>query len=822
MDFIKKTKRSILFKFTGTIFGLLIIFFTLFLCNIKYTEYNLLKSIYQKRKDFIALKSRETAKRALENRLSLIKTTLGKHQNDLTYALFTVDRGKCREIISYLAPFPSIKGVILYDLLANKPFLIANKKPNETFLFSGKNIRCDNLPSLPISLQEKNGKEIGYLKIFYDPAWVTQEVHKLKQESLAALDRDSKFAQDMLRNSLKLQIVSLFLIFAALYITFYLLFSKFIYKPIRQLEHNLKLFFDTLTGKTARIDDQLQEIRSEDEFGRMGRFINNGISVGSKIHQELAEHTQELSRLATVLEQSAQSIIITDLEGKIEYVNPAFEEITGYRFTEVKGKKPAFLQSGQHSDSFYQELWQKISTGQNWEGVFTNRKKDGSLYYERSIIFPVKDQAGNIINFAAAKQDITKERELEHQLRQTQKMDSIGLLAGGIAHDFNNQLTIINGYTELAFQNIDPDNPLYNDLETILEAGQKAQNLTSQLLAFSRRQPHTPKIVDLNQTLTAMGKMIRRLIGEDITIQTRLTENLPHILADTSQIEQILINLVVNARDALLAVKDNGRQKTITIETRSALAETDLSANFLPCTDQQPSHRQYIEFSVADNGIGMDETTQQRIFEPFFTTKEKFKGTGLGLSIIYGIVKQNNGIIQIRSALGQGTTFYIYWPVAKKQEKELTHKYHPPKNRQGNETILLIEDEKAVRQFSKKTLASLGYTVYTAENGQVAIKQLQQGLQVDLIITDIIMPVMNGWEFTIEAKKIYPEQKIIYLSGYAEDYLSEARPSGDKTTDNNKMAGNMIAGDEIELISKPFSIGELVTAVRKVLDEISS
>jgi CheY-like chemotaxis protein len=319
-----------------------------------------------------------------------------------------------------------------------------------------------------------------------------------------------------------------------------------------------------------------------------------------------------------------------------------------------------------------------------------------------------------------------------------------------------------------------------------------------------------------------MGKMIRRLIGEDITIKTRLTENLPRILADTSQIEQILINLVVNARDALLAVKDNGRQKTITIETRSAPAETDLPANFLPFTDQQPSHRQYIEFSVADNGIGMDETTQQRIFEPFFTTKEKFKGTGLGLAIIYGIVKQNNGVIQIHSTLDQGTTFYIYWPVAKEQEKELAHKSPPQKNRQGNETILLIEDEEAVREFSKKTLASRGYTVYTAENGQVAIERLLQGLQVDLIITDIIMPVMNGWEFTIEAKRIYPEQKIIYLSGYAEDYLFEARPPEDETTDRNKMAGNVIAGNEIVLISKPFSIGELVTTVRKVLDEISS
>jgi PAS domain S-box-containing protein len=797
MFFIKKIPGSILLKFTGAIFGLLAIFFTLFLWNIRTTEYNLLQAIHQRRKSYIELEIKETAKRIFEKRLTLIKTTVGKYKGELSSALFTVNRGKCLEIISNLAVFPCIQGVILYDSLVNSPFITAQKLQDAKFSFkTQQTLHFDNLSSLLVNLQDKHGKKLGYLKIYYDTLLLTEEIRKLKQEDLAALNRETEFARDILHDSLKQQLVSLFLMFAALYITLYVLFTRIIYKPIRQLEHNLKLFFKTLTGENEQAIS-LEEINANDEFGRMGTFINNGITVSIKIHRELAQHTRELSKLATVLEQSAQSILITDLQGRIEYVNPAFEKITGYTFAEVKGKKPKIMKSGNHPKSFYQELWATILAGRSWTGVFANRKKNGTIYYERSIIFPVKDRTGTIINFAAAKQDITKERDLEHQLRQTQKMESIGLLAGGIAHDFNNLLTVINGYAEMAIQSTDPGNPLRNDFKAILNAGQRAQHLTSQLLAFSHKQSFTPQIIDLNQTLTAMEKMMRRLIGEDIKIRTCLAEKLPKIKADTSQVEQIFINLIINARDALNATGKTDLQKEITIKTNTAPPNPDT----LSSARSAKLNGHYIYFSVSDNGIGMDEATQQRIFEPFFTTKEKHRGTGLGLAIIYGIVKQNNGMIQVQSNPDQGTTFTIYWPVAEGQE--MADNERPPHGTlQGHETILLVEDEESVRQFTKKTLASLGYTVYTAENGRAALKLLHEGFEAHLIITDVIMPEMNGWDFANKARKIFPDQKIIFLSGYTDDRL----PKIEKT------------GNGFEFINKPFSIRKLATIVRKLLD----
>ncbi|NPA24439.1 MAG: PAS domain S-box protein [Deltaproteobacteria bacterium] len=800
MNLIKKINDSVLLKFTTAIFGLIGIFTLFFLWNIKNTESALLNSIYQKRKNYIVRETRETAKKILDTRISLIKTTILAHEKELSYALFTVDREKIVDIISSLAVFPCVKGVILYDLMTDKPFITAEKLQNEKFSYSNKTPDTRNLHSLSIDLLGDDGKKLGYLKILYDASWLTKEVLRLEHEDMEALDREFAFAENMLRDSLKQQLFSLLLIFAALYTAFYILFAKIIYEPIRQLENNLKNFFNTLTGKHEQ-SINLQEIKTNDEFGRMGKFINSGIIASINIHQELARHAQEVSKLATVLEQSAQSILITDLDGKIEYVNPAFEEITGYSFEEVRGENPRFMKSGQHPESFYKELWQTISAGKNWEGIFANRRKNGTIYYERSIIFPVKDHKGEIINFAAAKQDITKERDLEHQLRQTQKMESIGLLAGGVAHDFNNLLTVINGLAELALLSADPDNPLRNDFDAILNAGRKAQVLTSQLLAFSRKQAYTPRIIDINRTLGSMEKIVRRLIDEDIQIRTRLTGGLPKIKADASQIEQILINLIINARDALNAINRTGFHKSIRIETGMADPETTPVSD---CSEELQG-QSYVYFSVSDNGIGMDEATQQRIFEPFFTTKEKSRGTGLGLAMIYGIVKQNGGTIQVHSKSGQGTTFTICWPVAKAEELEQARPDGKPttKTLQGCETILLVEDEESVREFTKKTLASLGYRVYIAENGAVALQLLQNGLSPDLIITDIVMPVMNGWEFADRALAINPEQKIIYLSGYADDHLTRFEKSD----------------HDPELINKPFSIRELAAIVRKVLEQ---
>jgi len=807
MHFFDKVSGSIRLKFTYAIVGLLALFLLFFLWNIRHSETRLLETIYQQRKSYTSRETSKAAEEILKRRLALIRTTIRKNRSDLSEALFTVDRGKCREIITELAVFPCIKQIILYDLMVNRPLLIAHKLPNGKFIFhrEEQDSRHPKLASLNIALATDDHKKLGYLQIFYDASGLTQEIRQLQQKNLEALNQELTLAKEALRKGFARQLLILVLIFSILYITLYILFARIIYQPIRHLEHNLKNFFNAINGHPDQITPP-REISSKDEFGRMGRFINDGITASIEIHRELAHHSRELSKLATVLEQSVQAILITDPEGRIEYANPAFTRITGYSPVELKGKTPRILKSGEHPESFYRELWQTITAGRSWEGIFTNRRKDGSIYFERNIIFPVKDEAtGQTTHFAAAKQDITKERELEQQLQQTQKMESIGLLAGGIAHDFNNLLTVINGYAELTLFKSKPDNPLHQNLEAILQAGRSAQLLTSRLLAFSRKQPYTPRVIDLNQTLNDLGKMVRRLIDEDIQIRTYLAADLPRIKADKSQIEQVLINLIVNARDALNAVTRGNHKKRITIRTNVALPGFEISG-FL--SDELQRNRQYVYFLVRDNGIGMPPTTLERIFEPFFTTKKKDHGTGLGLSMIYGIVKQNQGVIEVKSEPDQGTTFKIYWPTVEMPPDKKDESCWTPlaESHDSDEVILLVEDDEAVRKFSKKALVSLGYTVYTAKNGQAGIKLLDElldnGLQPDLIITDIIMPAKNGWEFAVQARQLHSRQKILFISGY----------------DNNLPSDLEISLEETEFIHKPFTLRELANIVRKVLD----
>jgi CheY-like chemotaxis protein len=381
---------------------------------------------------------------------------------------------------------------------------------------------------------------------------------------------------------------------------------------------------------------------------------------------------------------------------------------------------------------------------------------------------------------------------------QVQKMESIGTLAGGIAHDFNNLLTVISGFVELTLMRMGPEDPTRDNIVSVLEASKRAQILTSQLLAFSRKQVYQPEIVEINKVISSMEKMIRRLIGEDIHIETHMAENLPPVKADVSQMEQIFLNLAVNARDALNVVEKPDFQKRITIETGKTVLDSEYVAKH---PGSNPGL--YAYFAVSDNGVGMDGEVRRKIFEPFFTTKEKHKGTGLGLSTVYGIVKQNNGFIYVYSEPDNGTMFKIYWPVS--EEKQEVTKRHSFQDEafEGTESILIVEDEVDVCRFAKKALESLRYKVYSANNGREALDFLKQDLKVDLIITDLIMPEMNGRKFVEKAKGFYPEGKVIYVSGYTDDHLTH----------------NGMLGKEINFIHKPYSIRQLSSVVRKVLNE---
>ncbi len=549
--------------------------------------------------------------------------------------------------------------------------------------------------------------------------------------------------------------------------------------------------------------EPIYEFTAIDKFGNeidcevSVSYINYKGGVATQgILRDISERKRaerQLSRLAAVVEQSSESVVITDVEGNIEYVNPAFEKTTGYTLEEVLGQNPRVLKSGHHDDQFYKELWETITSGLIWKGSFINRKKDGTLYYEDATIFPIKDKNGHIINFAAVKRDVTPERMLEEQVRQAQKMEAIGKLAGGVAHDFNNLLTVINGYCELLQSKIAPEQPFYREIELIRRAGERASALTSQLLAFSRRQVIQPEVLNLNRVVAATEKMLRRLIGEDIDLVTVLEPDLKNVKIDPVQVDQVIMNLAVNARDAM---PQGGK---LTIETANVHLDEEYARAHLGA---KPGD--YVMLAISDTGIGMDHNIQKHIFEPFFTTKGKGKGTGLGLSTVYGIVKQNNGFIWVYSEPGKGTTFKIYFPQVRGESAQGDSSLDEIRDIQGHETVLLVEDDDGVRELAQLTLEENGYRVVVASNGSEALRLLDNFKEtVHLLLTDVIMPEMSGRQLAEQVVQKRPEIKVLYMSGYTD----------------NAIVHHGVLEEGTEFIQKPFSAQDLLRKVREVLQK---
>ncbi len=509
---------------------------------------------------------------------------------------------------------------------------------------------------------------------------------------------------------------------------------------------------------------------------------------------------EELNKLSRAVEQSASTIIITDSQGYIEYANPRLAETSGYSLAEILKQHTRIFKSGLTSPEMYQQLWETITAGKEWRGEFHNRKKNGELYWESTSISPIKNADGVITHFLAVKEDITERKQaeetrskLEEQLRQAQKMESIGQLASGVAHDFNNLLTVIHGYADLIQHKIGPGGPLAEDLEQIRRASERAATLTRQLLAFSRQQVLSPTILDLNDLVTDLHKMLGRLIGEDIRLTTILEPELWAITADPGQIEQVVMNLVVNARDAM---PTGGK---VTIETKNihldeGYAQTHFEVPIGPC----------VMLTVTDTGHGMDKQTLTRIFEPFFTTKEQGKGTGLGLATVYGIIKQSGGDITVYSEPGQGTTFSIYLPATEENsDTSLPAHQNQSLTRHRSETILLVEDNDLVRNIVHDVLQTEGYTILETDSGAEAllIARQEQG-KIDLLLTDVVMPEMSGGELAEQLQALYPQIKVLFMSGYTDVVVRQKLLSA-----------------EIEFISKPFSPGSLAEKVHQVLDK---
>ncbi len=402
---------------------------------------------------------------------------------------------------------------------------------------------------------------------------------------------------------------------------------------------------------------------------------------------------------------------------------------------------------------------------------------------------------GIIVDITDLARSRAQEAHLQQQLLQAQKLEAIGTLAGGIAHDFNNILTVILGHTEMMLQNLDKESDMAKNLSVILASSQRAADLTNQILAFSRKQIYDPKIIELNKVVGNYETFTKRLIGEDIEVEVVLDERVKTIKADPVQIEQVLLNLIVNARDALHQKNEAGFRKKITVET--LCVNLDDSAD----SEALPGHGNFTVLSVSDNGAGMTPETREKIFEPFFTTKDKGKGTGLGLATVYGIVRQNGGTITVYSEPGIGTTFKIYWPSEKDAQSTPAEPVTTIDRLTGDEKILLVEDEKAVREFAAMALSSLGYQVWTVEDGQQAEAFLKAGdIIPDMVVTDLILPYKSGKEIAEIARGIYPECIILYTSGY---------------TDNHIVHQGELEPD-INFLPKPYTLQQLAGFIRRL------
>ena len=498
-------------------------------------------------------------------------------------------------------------------------------------------------------------------------------------------------------------------------------------------------------------------------------------------------------RLATAVEQAAEDIMITDAGGKILYVNPAFETITGYSRGKVIGSNPRFLKSGKHDAAFYKNMWSTLGRGEVWSGRIINKRKDGALFEEEAAISPIRDATGKIINYVGVRRDVTREVALEAQLRQSQKMEAIGQLAGGIAHDFNNLLTAIRGNASLVLlSNQSQSEEISDCAQQIVEAAERAANLTRQLLMFSRKQVIQPIRLDLNEVVAQMTKLLQRILGEDISLASNYAAGLPAIEADTGMIEQVLLNLAVNSRDAM----PKGGQLII-----STGAET-LNPGATGQNNGSPAGS-YVRLTVADTGCGIAPENLPHIFEPFFTTKEVGKGTGLGLATVHGIVQQHNGWITVTSEINRGTMFHIYFPAmarAKAERKTGTATADLPG---GTETILVVEDELIVRLAVSTMLQRFGYTVLSAESGREALKTWQKHKdRIQLLLTDIVMPDgVSGYELARQLQADQPQLKVIYTSGYSGN-VADRRLT-------------MVEG--VNFLQKPYAPQKLAEALRKNL-----
>jgi two-component system cell cycle sensor histidine kinase/response regulator CckA len=530
-------------------------------------------------------------------------------------------------------------------------------------------------------------------------------------------------------------------------------------------------------GKMARLLPAVERELREAEARAVGRKTQTALRDSEERYRDIIETTNE-------------GVWMIDGEWKTTFVNARMASLLGYQAEDLIGIQILDFVHEASRSAIASSLSRRAAGGSNQVELLLLRKDGGDLWVLVDST-PRFDASGQYQGALAMMMDVTQRKRLEDQLRHAMKMEAIGTLAGGIAHDFNNLLTIIISYTTLVVENLDPSLAIRADLEEVRKAGERAADLTKQLLAFSRRQVLEVRILDLNQLLAGFQKMLQRLLGEDIEFSLLTSPRLGQVRADPTQVEQIVMNLAVNARDAM---PGGGK---LSIETENVELDASYAALHLDVT---PGN--YVMLAVTDTGVGMDPATAQRMFEPFFTTKEQGKGTGLGLSTVFGIVQQSQGHIWVYSEPGRGTTFKVYFPRADGKAEPATSP-PPPTTLRGTETILLVEDEEAVRAVACTILRQQGYSVLEAQNGGEAFLVCEKAqAPIDLLVTDVIMPRMTGRELAERLAPMRPAMKVLYVSGYTE----------------NTIIHHGLLESGIAYLSKPLRPDMLLRKVREVLD----
>ncbi|MFC1592251.1 ATP-binding protein, partial [Thermodesulfobacteriota bacterium] len=506
---------------------------------------------------------------------------------------------------------------------------------------------------------------------------------------------------------------------------------------------------------------------------------------------------QTLARLTTAIEQAQETVMIFGADGFIQYVNPALEKQVQYTRDELIGKDTADLGAGPLKEEQYREIWEKINKGESWSGDIISSRKDGSQFIADINITPVYDEAGNITCFASIGRDITKEQQLEDQLRQSQKMEAIGTLSGGIAHDFNNILGGIIGYSEVAKDDLAEGLPVDGYIDDILQLGLRAKNLTQQILTFSRKNVEESGPMQLQPVVKECLKMLRATIPKTIEIQQVVNPQCGSVVANAVQMHQLVMNLCTNAADEML---ESGGELEVRLE------ETNISTPFTSY-DFNVTPGQYVCLSVRDTGLGIPPENLERIFEPFFTSKEKGKGTGLGLAVVYGIVQSHEGALTVKSTPGQGTEIKVLLPNAHVNVQPVFEETKDAPLLKGTERVLLVDDEKTIIEVTQRLLSKIGYDVTAVKSSPQALALFKDDPEAyDIVITDQTMPKMTGFQLAQELLRLRPDVPVILCTGYSETVTEQ------KATQAGVKA----------LLMKPLKKEQITKTIRTVLDQNKS